>query len=186
MPAKGHAKPGALRAPKKVRFSDHESARVAAAAKARGLKEAALIRQIVLAGLADQPFRNEPDGGVVDDAALTTAAKSYYSVAQLNRIDALAKRAGLTRSEFIRTTTLAAAGLVTKPTAKRHANHDELVATLSTLAWQVRKLGTNVNQMAKQANEGLVAVNRAEVNYLLNQHQLLMSAALSAVEKVLA
>lgn len=73
------------------------------------------------------------------------------------------------------------------PSAKKAANHASMlnVAELHTLAMQVKKLGTNVNQLAKQANQAMVPITRAEVLYMLNQHQLLMSKAIATVEKML-
>ena len=60
------------------------------------------------------------------------------------------------------------------------------LAELHELAMQIKKLGTNVNQLAKQANQGMVPIERREITYMLNQHQLVMSNAIAAIEKSLA
>jgi hypothetical protein len=51
---------------------------------------------------------------------------------------------------------------------------------------QIKKLGTNINQLARQANAGMVPISRAEVIYMLNQHQVVMSKAIAALERALA
>ena len=56
------------------------------------------------------------------------------------------------------------------------------LAEVHQLAMQIKKLGTNLNQLAKQANTGMVPISREEILYILNQHQLLMSHALSMFE----
>ena len=97
---------------------------------------------------------------------------------------------GMTVAAYVRSLVLPdleVASLRDAPSAKKASKHANMlnVAELHTLAMQVKRLGTNVNQLAKQANAGMVPITRAEVIYMLNQHQTLMSKAIATVEKML-
>lgn len=92
----------------------------------------------------------------------------------------------MTEASYIHQAVLACWGKEPKPRPQKNADKYKLAATLQHVAFQVKKLGVNVNQLAKQANNGMVPVTRAEVHYLLNQHQMLMSRAIAAIERVLA
>lgn len=63
---------------------------------------------------------------------------------------------------------------------------DNLAHEVNALGLQFKKVGTNINQLAKHANQGLVAVTREEAVYMMNQLQLAMSKALSVLERALA
>lgn len=112
--------------------------------------------------------------------------KVPFTDSEVVRLREEAKAAGMTEAKYMRQAVLACWGETPKP--KRRACHDDLKLThnIGLLAFQVKKLGTNVNQLAKQANTGLVPVSRAEVQYLLNQHQMLLTRAIAAIEAVLA
>jgi hypothetical protein len=97
------------------------------------------------------------------------------------KLEAKARQRGMKKSRFIRYAIEMAVGSA-KP---QSAQIDQLVHLMDRLAVQVKKLGTNVNQLAKQANNGMVPVNRGEIQYILNQHQLVLAEAKAAFEKVL-
>ncbi len=63
---------------------------------------------------------------------------------------------------------------------------DNLAHEVNVLGLHFRKLGTNVNQLAKQANTGMVPISREEAIYMMNQIQLGMSQALAVLERALA
>ena len=132
-----------------------------------------------------------PNEGYRKPDPLTQRVKVQFSKAQEDAIAQKADENGLTVAGYIRAVVLAdmetstTAGAAGPRQARKHATMLE-VAELHALAMQVKKLGTNVNQLAKQANAGMVPISRNEVVYLLNQHQLLMSNAISTVEKLLA
>ena len=54
------------------------------------------------------------------------------------------------------------------------------------IAFQLKKVGTNLNQLAKQANSGLAPITRNEVVYFMNTHQRILTLSVAALEKVLA
>lgn len=96
---------------------------------------------------------------------------------------------GMTVSAYVRQLVLADLDPGVKPPSEQKSRQRSmmlLAAELHGLAMQVKKLGTNVNQMSKQANTGMVPLTRGEVTYLLNQHQVLLSHVTSTIEKLLA
>ncbi|WP_414463314.1 plasmid mobilization protein [Hyphomicrobium sp. DY-1] len=188
MPAKGHAKKGALRHPKKTRFTDGEAARLAVKAKERGLTEAAFLRQSVLAVIgADAPLPPSAGAGEkpVDRVRRGSQAKAYFSDEEELRIAEYARAAGLTTSAFLRAATLAAIGApsTVKPKSKRKGD-DDVIAALHRVDWQLRKIGININQLAHQANLQLLPLTTRECDYLKNIIQLTMSATISAMERI--
>lgn len=129
-----------------------------------------------------------PSHGDTRREPLTVRVKVQFTAAQAQSIDARADALGMTIAGYLRTLALADLGQA-EPTSRHRARmHENLtrIAELHALAMQVKRLGVNVNQLAHQANVGLVQVTRAEVIYMLNQHQLLMSDAHAAIERMLA
>ena len=115
---------------------------------------------------------------------LSRRIKAAFTHVEALGLTADAKACGMTQAKFIRALVLSGRGDTThKPKRKRNRDADKLADEIHLLAMQVKKLGTNVNQMAKQANAGMVAIGRAEVQYLLNQHQQLMSLAIAYLER---
>lgn len=107
---------------------------------------------------------------------------------QRSQVDALAEACGVTSSRLVRDLidqALAGAATIKPPKPERNREKMLQAVDIHELAMQVKKLGTNVNQLARQANAGVVPISRAEVQYVLNQHQMLMSRAIAAVEKAL-
>jgi hypothetical protein len=103
------------------------------------------------------------------------------------KVAVAAKARGLPKATFMRHAIEVAVGDAQKiPSRKRGAEIDRLVHQMNLLMVQVKKLGTNVNQLTKQANQGMVPITLAEARYMMNQLQLLQSAAKASFEKVLA
>ena len=101
----------------------------------------------------------------------------------------LAERAGaavLTASDYVR-------GLIEhdvgeradKPRPRKDHGTMLLLAEVHTLAIQIKKLGTNVNQMAHQVNAGMVPLTRPEVAVMTRQVAVAMELAQGLFEKVL-
>ena len=113
--------------------------------------------------------------------------KAAFTHAEALDLADKAKACGLTQAKYLRALALAAAGDNTKaPKRKRSIQTNKLSHDVHLLGMQVKKLGTNINQLAKQANTGLVPLTRAEVQYMLNRHQVVLSAALAYLERALA
>lgn len=99
-----------------------------------------------------------------------------------SKLEAKARQRGMKKARFIRHAIEVAVG-----SARPHSTQiDQLVHLMDRLAVQIKKLGTNINQLARQANTGMVPLGRGELQYVLNQHQLLLAEAKAAFEKVLA
>ena len=109
-----------------------------------------------------------------------------FSDAELLRVKANSKAAGRTQAKFMRDAVLAAIGEAEMPKGKRTASNDQAVAELERVRWLLSNLSKNVNQLARQANSGMVQIRRAEVEYLLNQHQKTLSQAAAVMERFLA
>jgi hypothetical protein len=76
---------------------------------------------------------------------------------QASRLAELADIAGVSQSEFMRSLLdSATGGGVKAPKPRRESGTMLQLVEIHELAMQVRKLGTNVNQLARQANAGLV------------------------------
>lgn len=117
---------------------------------------------------------------------LDTTLRVRLTQQQHADVHALAEFCGVTASDLMRDLldqALAGAGTIRPPKPARNRQKQLRGVEIHELAMQVRKLGTNVNQLARQANTGMVPVSRAELQYMLNQHQLLMSRAIAAIEK---
>lgn len=109
-----------------------------------------------------------------------------FSDAELLEVKDKAKAAGRTQAKFMRDAVLAALGEGAPPKIKRTVPRDQAVAELARVNWLLANLSKNVNQLARQANSGMVQVKRAEVLYLLNQHQMALSQTAAVMERLLA
>lgn len=114
----------------------------------------------------------------------TRRPKVAFSDDELVRVRNSAIGSGRTLSRFMREAVLAAAGEGVKPKMMKGRNSQELLHALHVLATQIKKHGTNVNQLAHQANAGMVPVRRTEIEYMLNMEQTLLSKAIAAVESI--
>jgi hypothetical protein len=116
--------------------------------------------------------------------ALTRRKKVSVTPALDRQIRERADACGMTEAKWMREVLAAAVvGAKTVPKPRRRPVDGELPHLLNQVVMQIRKLGTNVNQLAHQANLGLVAITRAEVQYLLNHHQLVVSKAMAVLER---
>lgn len=116
---------------------------------------------------------------------LRRRAKVPFTVDEEARVKASAKGAGMTQAKFMRQAVLAATGDAEKPKLRKGIHSQELLHALNVIALQIKKHGTNINQLAHQANAGMVPITRKEVEYVLNFNQVLMSKAIAAVERLL-
>jgi hypothetical protein len=108
------------------------------------------------------------------------------SAAQAARLAELAAETGVSQSEYMRTLLDSASGASAKPPKARRQSGTMLqLVEIHELAMQVRKLGTNINQLAHQANLGMVPLRRDEVVAMLAAHEQLMLRAISFVERTL-
>lgn len=150
-------------------------------------------------GLKSSACPSTPGGLMTNDdsiepktrALLDNRVKVQFTDEQIALLAQRHEALGLTASAYVRSLVLRdleIASVRDALSARKASKHASMlnVAELHTLAMQVKKLGTNVNQLAKQANAAMVPITRAEVIYMLNQHQLLMSKAIATVEKLLA
>ncbi len=95
-------------------------------------------------------------------------------------------RGDRTQAKYMRQAVTAMWHHTPKPKRKPGREQRDLVHQLSHLSFQLKKFGTNVNQLAHQANAGMVPISRPEVEYVLNHHQILLSRIIAAVEKLAA
>jgi hypothetical protein len=131
-------------------------------------------------------MRGAPDPDAASESSIRSARlKTTFTPKEKQRIASFAAAHGMTRAEFMRHVVLAATGQQPRPPRKRQRDRDALLHTLSVLATQIKKLGTNINQLAHQANAGMVPVTRAEADHMLEAHAVLMKHAKTAVEDIL-
>jgi Bacterial mobilisation protein (MobC) len=108
------------------------------------------------------------------------------TVAQAAQLARLADDARVSQSEYMRSLLDSANGAVVKvPKPKRQSGTMLQLVEIHELAMQVRKLGTNINQLARQANVGMVPLSRGEVEQMLSRHEELMLKAIAVIEKAL-
>ncbi|MFD0986154.1 plasmid mobilization relaxosome protein MobC [Methyloligella solikamskensis] len=121
---------------------------------------------------------------------MSNRIKVQFTDAQAEALARQADATGQTVAGYIRGTVLATLEETAEKggrarSARQHAAMLQL-AEIHALAMQIKKLGTNINQLARQSNAGMVPITRAEVIYMLNQHQVVMSKAIAALERALA
>jgi len=128
-----------------------------------------------------------PARGHTKTKPLSNRIKVQFTDAHLAALKDKADSLGMTVAAYVRAAVLVDMDNVPdKPTLPKKPHVHAALLELSeihSLAMQIKKLGTNVNQIAKQANAGMVPVKRSEVVYMLNQHQLIMSQAVATLEK---
>jgi hypothetical protein len=114
--------------------------------------------------------------------------KTRLTSDQADALVELAKSCQMTQARYVRQLiegALNGALQYPKPRRRDFREREHLARAINALGLQAKKLGNNVNQLARQANTGLVPVERSEIVYTLNQLQLLASAARTALERVL-
>ena len=108
------------------------------------------------------------------------------TAAQAARLTELAANTDMSQSEYMRSLLDSAAHGASPPKPKRQSGTMLQLAEIHALAMQVKKLGTNINQLAHQANTGMVPLARHEVETMLAQHEQLMLRAIAFIEKALS
>ncbi|ODA66042.1 Bacterial mobilization protein (MobC) [Methyloligella halotolerans] len=130
-----------------------------------------------------------PASGHTKTDPLSNRIKVQFTDAQVDALARQANATGQTVAGYIRATVLTTledrSAKTNRPSTARHHAAMLQLAEMHALAMQIKKLGTNINQLARQANAGMVPISRAEVIYMLNQHQVVMSKAISALERAL-
>jgi hypothetical protein len=125
-----------------------------------------------------------PPNGRRNPNGATRRKRVYVTRALERQIQDAARICGMSESKWMCAVIEAAldkAKALPKP--RRRVGHPELPHLLNQLVMQVRKLGTNVNQLAHQANLGFVALTPKQIDYMLNQHQLVFSRAQAVLER---
>lgn len=147
---------------------------------ALGLKRACL--PLSAGGLQD--VTQNPDS----DAKLrTNRVRSYMTNDELAAFKALCTAHGTTEAQMVRTLVMAAVAGQKPPAPKPEKTRqvDELIAGINSLHVQLRKVGTNLNQIARQANSGMVPVSRDEILAVFHTVQTTAAAVHTAALKLL-
>jgi hypothetical protein len=112
--------------------------------------------------------------------------KVQFTATQSVLIDERAAACGLTTAAYLRELALNDVGILAKPPKPKRTRDATLqLAEIHQLAMQVKKLGVNFNQLARQANTGMVPLSRNEIVYFSNQHQLMLARIAAVFEKLL-
>jgi hypothetical protein len=113
---------------------------------------------------------------------LSRRKKVQVSCALEAAIRERAVAAGMSEARWMRLVLEAAVGLGDGPTKRAVPLNARLLAAFNDCWVQLRKLGTNVNQLAHQANTGMVPLTRAETVYVTNHHQLVLAKLEALIE----
>lgn len=180
----------------KITLSDDETDSLRLAAKARGVKPAVFMREAVLAAIkaaaaqaptapatAQPPAKLHAEPG---DKGATVRKKLFLTPAENALLEKEAKAAKLLQKDYLRLAVVAAMTQAPPPKRKHVVSKNELAHEISMIAFQLKKIGINLNQLAKQANTGLVPITDREIYYFLNMHQRVLTMSSAALEKVLA
>lgn len=126
--------------------------------------------------------RNEPDSRL-----RTNRVRTYMTDDELAAFKALCAAHGSTEAQMVRTLVMSAiiGQKPPPPRPEKSRQTDELIAGINTLHVHLRKIGTNLNQIARQANTGLVPVSRNEVLAVFHTVQQAAAAVHTAALKVL-
>lgn len=101
-------------------------------------------------------------------------------------LKARAKEAGLEVSVYVHALVMAERGKDAPPRPRKFRVADEVLDAVNRTYLQLRKIGGNINQLAHQANAGMVAVTRSEAVYLINAVQTAVSDVKGTMEKLTA
>lgn len=179
----------------KVTLDETDATRLRLAAKARGVKPAHFMRQAILEAIKATEATQQPTNPNAKPPAITATAKDpaatvhkklFLTPDENALLQKETKAAGLLQQDYMRLSVVAALTNAVPPKRKNAVSKNELAHEISMIAFQLKKIGTNLNQMAKQANTGLVPITRAEVMYFMNLHQRVLTLSVASLEKVLA
>jgi hypothetical protein len=174
---------------KKLQLSDEHAARLRLAAKKAGLDEASFMRNAILRGIEALEAGETAPAAQFDNAknaGATVRKKLFLTPDENGLLKRESKAAGLLQQDYMRHAVRAALTQAPPPKRKASVTRNELAHEISMIAFQLKKAGTNLNQIAKQANTGLVPITRAEVIHFMNTHQRVLTLSVAALEKVLA
>lgn len=117
----------------------------------------------------------------------TNRVRSYMTDDELKAFKALCTAHGSTEAQMVRTLVMAAVAGQKPPAPKPEKSRqvDELIAGINGLHIQLRKVGTNLNQIAHQANSGMVPVSRNEILAVFLTVQKAAAAVQTAALKLL-
>jgi hypothetical protein len=179
----------------KITLNEEETTALRVAAKARGVKPAVFMRDAVLAAIkasagnptppAEGPSKPTLKAEPGDEAA-TVRKKLFLTPPENTLLEKEAKNAQLLQKDYLRLAVVAALTQAPPPRRKAVVGKNDLAHEISMIAFQLKKIGNNLNQMAKQANTGLVPITEREIYYFLNMHQRVLTMSSAALEKVLA
>ena len=127
-----------------------------------------------------------PPKGFVKPKPVDQRLKVGLSAPDYEAISVRAQNAGMTTAAYVRQLVAVDIGRVTAPPKPRaDANALALLAEVHLLAMQVKRVGINVNQLARQANTGLVPLTVPEIRTMQSQIAHAMQKALAIFDEVL-
>lgn len=190
----------------KFTLDETDAERLAKAAKAKGIKRAVFVREAVLAALkasetGADAVKDAPQNSASVHAALqpfaalaakpkdpnaTVPKKLFLTPEESALLHKETRLAQMQQRDYLRLSVVAALVNAAPPKRKASISRSDLAHEISLISFQLKKLGTNLNQLAKQANHGLVPITDAEIRYFNNYHQRVMTLATTALERVLA
>lgn len=117
----------------------------------------------------------------------TNRVRSYMSDEELLVFKRLCAAHATTEAQMIRTLVSAAAQKVAPPSPQpeKVRQAEDLIHLINGLHVQLRKIGTNLNQIAHQANAGRVPVSRDEILAVFRSVQMAGAEVQSAAHRLL-
>jgi len=127
-----------------------------------------------------------PPRGFQKPEPLDQRLKVNLTAAEYMAVASRADAAGMTISAYVRQLVAIDLGHAAKAPKRRADRHTlELLAEVHMLAMQVKRIGVNVNQMARQANTGMVPLTSSELRVMQSQIAAAMERAVALFDKVL-
>lgn len=128
-----------------------------------------------------------PPKGFVKVKPVDQRLKVGLSAADYDAIATRAGNAGMTTAAYVRQLIAVDLGRVPAPPKIRSDTaHVALLAEVHLLAMYVKRMGVNINQIARQANTGLVPLTNPEMRVMQAQVADAMQKAVALFDKVLA
>lgn len=125
--------------------------------------------------------------GDAESKLRTNRVRSYMTDGELAAFKALCAAHATTEAQMVRTLVMAAVAgqKPPAPPPEKTRQMDDLIHHINALHIQLRKIGTNLNQVARQANTGLVPVSRNEILAVFHSVQQAAAAIHTAAHKLL-
>lgn len=128
-----------------------------------------------------------PPKGFVKPEPVDRRLKVGLSASDYDAVSQRAAAAGMTTAAYVRQLVAFDLGQTAAPPRARSDQAQlALLAEVHLLAMQVKKIGVNVNQMARQANTGMVPLTVPEMRVMQAQVAAAMEQAVRLFDKVLA